>query len=95
MAFQLKEYFDGQLVKPSWCLLVNTMYLQVKGTKTINTVRLTDPWSTKKYLPLYFGTQGYGMKYLKKFKATKMCLSIMIPKNNKFSICSKWKIYYI
>ena len=34
------------------------------------------------------------MKYLKRFKATKMCLSIMIPKNNKFSICSKWKIYY-
>ena len=23
-----------------------------------------------------------------------MCLSIGTPKNNKFSICSKWKIYY-
>ena len=25
--FQLKETFEGQLVKPSWCLLVNTTYL--------------------------------------------------------------------
>ena len=25
---------------------------------------------------------------------TLMCLSIGTPKNNKFSICSKWKIYY-
>ena len=25
---------------------------------------------------------------------TLMCLSIETPKNNKFSICSKWKIYY-
>ena len=24
---------------------------------------------------------------------TVMCLSIGTPKNNKFSICSKWKIY--
>ena len=23
-----------------------------------------------------------------------MCLSIGTPKNNKFSICSKWKIHY-
>ena len=23
-----------------------------------------------------------------------MCFSIGTPKNNKFSICSKWKIYY-
>ena len=26
--------------------------------------------------------------------ATLMCLSIGTPKTNKFSICSKWKIYY-
>ena len=26
--------------------------------------------------------------------ATVMCLSIGTPKNNKFSICSKWKIHY-
>ena len=26
---------------------------------------------------------------------TVMCVSIGTPKNNKFSICSKWKIYYI
>ena len=25
---------------------------------------------------------------------TLMCLSIGTPKNNKFSICSKWKIHY-
>ena len=25
---------------------------------------------------------------------TVICLSIGTPKNNKFSICSKWKIYY-
>ena len=25
---------------------------------------------------------------------TIMCLSIGTPKDNKFSICSKWKIYY-
>ena len=25
---------------------------------------------------------------------TQMCLSIGTPKNNKFSICSKWKIFY-
>ena len=25
---------------------------------------------------------------------TVMCLSIGTPKNNKFSICSKWKIHY-
>ena len=28
------------------------------------------------------------------FWNTVMCLSIGTPKNNKFSICSKWKIYY-
>ena len=27
-------------------------------------------------------------------QTTLMCLSIGTPKNNKFSICSKWKIYY-
>ena len=26
--------------------------------------------------------------------STVMCLSIGTPKNNKFSICSKWKIHY-
>ena len=26
--------------------------------------------------------------------ATLMCLNIGTPKNNKFSICSKWKIHY-
>ena len=25
---------------------------------------------------------------------TVMCISIGTPKSNKFSICSKWKIYY-
>ena len=29
IAFQLKECLDGQLVKPSWCLLVRTMYLEI------------------------------------------------------------------
>ena len=28
------------------------------------------------------------------FLTTLMCLSIGTPKNNKFSICSKWKIHY-
>lgn len=28
--FQLKEYLDGQLQNPSWCLLTNTMYLYKK-----------------------------------------------------------------
>ena len=28
------------------------------------------------------------------FDNTLMCLSIGTPKNNKFSICSKWKIHY-
>ena len=28
------------------------------------------------------------------FAGTVMCLSIGTPKNNRFSICSKWKIYY-
>ena len=27
-------------------------------------------------------------------RGTLMCLSIGTPKNNKFSICSKWKIHY-
>ena len=27
-AFQFQEVLDGQLVKPSWCLLVRTTYLQ-------------------------------------------------------------------
>ena len=27
-------------------------------------------------------------------RTTLMCLSIGTPKNNKFSICSKWKIHY-
>ena len=27
-------------------------------------------------------------------KHTLMCLSIGTPKNNEFSICSKWKIHY-
>ena len=29
-----------------------------------------------------------------RIKHTLMCLSIGTPKNNKFSICSKWKIHY-
>ena len=35
-------------------------------------------------------------KYDKSFQSehTLMCLSIGTPKNNKFSICSKWKIHY-
>lgn len=28
--FQLNEYLDGQLQKPSWCLLTNTTYLYEK-----------------------------------------------------------------
>ena len=40
--------------------------------------------------PLYNDTH-YNSKIL---YTTVMCLSIGTPKNNKFSICSKWKIYY-
>lgn len=28
MAFQFQEVLDGQLVHPSWCLLVKTTYLR-------------------------------------------------------------------
>ena len=37
-----------------------------------------------------------GISYFSMFfcAITVMCLSIGTPKNNKFSICSKWKIYY-
>ena len=33
-------------------------------------------------------------KTVENFLITLMCLSIGTPKNNKFSICSKWKIRY-
>ena len=34
------------------------------------------------------------IEFVLNFIITLMCLSIGTPKNNKFSICSKWKIYY-
>ena len=34
------------------------------------------------------------MKTLIRLLITLKCLSIGTPKNNKFSICSKWKIHY-
>ena len=37
---------------------------------------------------LHFNQRGHWMTF------TLMCLSIGTPKNNKFSICSKWKIHY-
>ena len=44
-----------------------------------------------------FGTNGkvevLGVPILKHFRAL-MCLNIGTPKNNKFSICYKWKIHY-
>ena len=40
-------------------------------------------------ISLQLALSVYGMAAI-----TVMCLSIGTPKNNKFSICSKWKIYY-
>ena len=40
MEFQLNETFDGQLVKPSWCLLVSTTYLKRKNGHTLNTQQI-------------------------------------------------------
>ena len=36
----------------------------------------------------------YPCKYLTENYITLKCLSIGTPKNNKFSICPKWKIHY-
>ena len=36
----------------------------------------------------------YKICYEKPEENTLMCLSIGTPKNNKFSICPKWKIHY-
>ena len=47
------------------------------------------PASDSMMLFLYIHTGEW-----KKYTFTLMCLSIGTPKNNKFSICSKWKIRY-
>ena len=44
-------------------------------------------------LPLAFQQDNYNVSSLSVWN-TLMCLSIGTPKNNKFSICSKWKIHY-
>lgn len=46
--FQLKEYFEGQLVKPSWCLLVKTIYLNYNNSE-IESFHIE-----KKTISLYF-----------------------------------------
>ena len=55
--------------------------------------------------PLYCSPAPYPLQYSCSKKLNKcfsiatgvrlLCLSIGTPKKNKFSICSKWKIYYI
>ena len=44
-------------------------------------------------LCMFYGILAYTLLQ-KKVYITLMCLSIGTPKNNKFSICSKWKIHY-
>ena len=44
-------------------------------------------------LAVFFRNNHFTTLYRNKV-STLMCLSIGTPKNNKFSICSKWKIYY-
>ena len=43
---------------------------------------------------LYIYIRMYNALYSSDPMGTLMCLSIGTPKNNKFSICSKWKIHY-
>ena len=45
-------------------------------------------------LRLAFLQSGLAKACIEVVDITLMCLSIGTPKNNKFSICSKWKIHY-
>ena len=50
-------------------------------------------WVSGTYWPYDHKAMAILFPFLSKL-ITLMCLSIGTPKNNKFSICTKWKIYY-